>query len=189
MPHDAIRVSELDPNFKLAVTVPEACCDITACFACGTCTSGCPLHAVYPEHDPRKLARMINLGMKGRALDSRYIWYCSECYLCEQRCPQMVKFSSVWELLKNMAVKEGYPPPVSVDEDMCSGCGICVSLCPYEAIEVGRESGNGTAQINTALCLGCGVCAAACPSGAISVKLFEDSQLFAQMETPAACPN
>jgi len=182
MSHEAIRASELDPNFKHVLIAGEAGVEITACFACGTCTSGCPLHAVYPEHDPRKIARMINLGLKKRALDSRYIWFCSECYLCEQRCPQTVKFSSVWELLKSMALKEGYPPPASVDKDACSGCGICASLCPYEAIEVRREEGNGAAHLNAALCRGCGVCAAACPSGAISVNLFEDRQLFAQVE-------
>ena len=68
-----IRASELDPSFKREVMTHEAARDITACFSCGTCTAGCPIHAVYPEHDPRKIARMANLGTRKRALSSPYI--------------------------------------------------------------------------------------------------------------------
>jgi heterodisulfide reductase subunit C len=59
-----IRVSELNPNFKLEVITHEAARDITACFSCGTCTAGCPIHEAYPEYDPRRVARMVNLGMR-----------------------------------------------------------------------------------------------------------------------------
>ena len=65
-----IRVSELDENFKREVLAHEVARDIAACFACGGCTAGCPMHAAYPEHDPRKIARMINLGMRERVLSS-----------------------------------------------------------------------------------------------------------------------
>ena len=183
---EPIQVSELNPNFKLEVLAREAACDITACFSCGTCTAGCPIHAVYPEHDPRKIARMVNLGMRERVLSSPYIWYCSDCYICEQRCPQNVKFSSVWDVLKNMAAKEGYPLPLSINEDMCSGCGICVALCPFEAIEIRMQNGNRVAHLVTTLCKGCGVCGAACPSAVISVNLFEDGQLFTKIEALVA---
>lgn len=106
-----IRVAELDRNFKFEVIGHEAACNITACFFCGTCTAGCPIHAAYPEHDPRKIVRMINLGMRRRALSSSYIWYCSDCCICEQHCPQNVKFSDVWDVLKKTAAKEEYPLP------------------------------------------------------------------------------
>ncbi|HEX74725.1 MAG TPA: 4Fe-4S dicluster domain-containing protein [Dehalococcoidia bacterium] len=177
-----IRVSELDENFKFKVAAQEGAQDITACFSCGTCTAGCPIHTVYAELDPRKIARMVNLGMTKRAVSSSYIWYCSECWLCEQRCPQNVKFSRVWDVLKNMAAEEGYPLPVSVNGDICSGCGICVILCPYEAIELRAENQSRVAHLVSTLCRGCGVCATACPSGAISVKLFEDERIFTQIE-------
>ncbi len=183
MPGQLIRVSELDPNFKREVIACEAACDITACFSCGTCTGGCPIHAVYPEHDPRKIIRMINFGMKGKGLSSRYIWYCSEeCFLCEKCCPQNVKFSSVWGVLKDMAAKEGYPLPVSIKEDSCSGCGICVASCSYSAIELGIQNTNKVAHLIATLCKGCGTCGAACPSGVISVNLFENENISAQIE-------
>ncbi len=181
-----IRLSELDPNFKLEVVAQETVCDVTACFSCGTCTAGCPIHATYPEHDPRKIVRMVNLGMRERALRSSYIWYCSDCWICEQRCPQNVKFSSVWKVLRNMAAEKEYPLPESINQDMCSGCGICVAVCPYEALELREQNRKKAAHLITALCQGCGLCGASCPSGAISVNLFEDEEIFAQIETPGA---
>jgi len=177
------RVSELDPNFKFKVAAHEGAQDITACFCCGTCTAGCPFHEVYAdEHDPRKITRMVNLGMTRRAISSPYIWYCSECWLCEQRCPQNVKFSIMWDVLKNMAVEAGYPLPVSVNEDICSGCGICVTVCPYEAIELRMQDQSRVAHLDFTLCRGCGACAAACPSEAISMNLFEHQHIVSQIE-------
>jgi heterodisulfide reductase subunit C len=111
-----IRVSELDTNFKHEVMAHEAARDITTCFSCGTCTVGCPIHEAYPEYDPRKMARMVNLGMRERVLSSPYIWYCATCHTCELRCPQNVRFFSVLNVLKNMAAKEGYAPPSWVNQ-------------------------------------------------------------------------
>lgn len=111
-----IQVSELDPNFKADVIAHEAARDITACFSCGTCTAACPVHEVLPEFDPRKIARMVNLGMRGTVLSSPYIWYCTTCLECEQHCPQNVNFFNVLNVLKNMAAKEGYAPASWVNQ-------------------------------------------------------------------------
>lgn len=116
MPDEPIRLAELDRDFRFEVIAHEAAREITACFSCGTCTAGCPIHEAYPEYDPRKLARMVNLGMRERVLSSAYIWYCATCHTCEQRCPQNVKFFSVLNVLKNMAAAEGYAPPSWVNQ-------------------------------------------------------------------------
>ena len=116
MQSQPIRVAELDANFKQEVIAHEAAQDITACFSCGSCTTGCPIHEAYPEYDPRKLARMVNLGMRNRVLSSPYIWYCATCHTCEEHCPQNVRFFSVLNVLKNMAAKEGYAPSSWVNQ-------------------------------------------------------------------------
>ncbi len=67
-----------------------------------------------------------------------------------------------------------------VDEEMCSGCKICLNLCPYGAITFDEEK--DVARINEVLCKGCGVCVAACPSGAIKGRHFTDKQIFAEIE-------
>jgi heterodisulfide reductase subunit A len=67
-----------------------------------------------------------------------------------------------------------------VEED-CSGCKSCIPLCPYNAISY-VENGRKKAEINEALCKGCGVCVAACPSGSIRQHLFEDAEIFSEIE-------
>ncbi len=72
-----------------------------------------------------------------------------------------------------------------VDERKCIGCGLCESLCPYQAIEiltkktiVGEKQ---VSQINEALCKGCGACAASCRSGSIDLKGFTNAEVVAQI--------
>ena len=72
------------------------------------------------------------------------------------------------------------PNLASIEEGLCSGCQVCIPLCPYNAIELDREK--MVARISDVLCKGCGVCVAACPSGAISQKMFEDGQLIEELE-------
>jgi len=69
-----------------------------------------------------------------------------------------------------------------VDEDRCSGCRICIGLCPYSAIEFVSQNGRGVARVNEALCKGCGTCVSACPSGAATQRGFVDQQIYAEIE-------
>jgi heterodisulfide reductase subunit A len=64
-----------------------------------------------------------------------------------------------------------------IDEDLCIGCGVCISICPYKAI---AKDENGLAKVNEVLCKGCGTCAASCPERAIMMHQFTDEQLIAQ---------
>jgi len=111
-----LRVTELDPNFRLEVLKYKEAQGLNACFACGTCTAGCPVHEAFPEYSPQKLAKMVRLGMKKEVLSNPYIWYCVTCHNCEQRCPQNVKFFDILNVLKNMAAKEGYAPSPWVEQ-------------------------------------------------------------------------
>jgi len=66
-----------------------------------------------------------------------------------------------------------------IEEKLCSGCQVCIPLCPYAAIELDREK--MVARISDVLCKGCGVCVAACPSGAAHQQMFEDEQLMEEL--------
>ena len=68
-----------------------------------------------------------------------------------------------------------------VIEEKCSGCGICVPLCPYNAISLVEVNGKKRAYINPALCMGCGVCVSACPSKAIKQNMFSSEQILAEI--------
>jgi heterodisulfide reductase subunit A len=74
-------------------------------------------------------------------------------------------------------------PIVSVIEDVegCRGCGLCVAVCPYGAIElVDTEEGRKAHTIEVA-CKGCGTCGATCYKRVIRMKHFTDRQLLAQV--------
>lgn len=80
-----------------------------------------------------------------------------------------------------------------VDEELCAGCGTCVSVCPFGAVELRElvEDVNTFGLVSDAKrevaevserCKGCGLCASYCPSDAMSVNHFKDRQIFAQIE-------
>jgi heterodisulfide reductase subunit A len=72
-----------------------------------------------------------------------------------------------------------------VDEKKCMGCGQCVSVCTYSAIEL-RETRQGKkAVVNPVLCKGDGLCNAKCPTGAIQLKHFTDEEIWAQIDAAA----
>ncbi|MBN1223878.1 MAG: (2Fe-2S)-binding protein [Candidatus Aminicenantes bacterium] len=72
------------------------------------------------------------------------------------------------------------PITAEIDEELCAGCQLCVSLCPFTAITYDKEK--GVSVINDALCKGCGTCVSACPCGASQQKHFRDAQIFAEIE-------
>ena len=59
---------------------------------------------------------------------------------------------------------------IIVDEDLCSGCAVCISLCPYEALELKDKDGKKILEIDDTKCKRCGACVTACPSNAIKIK-------------------
>jgi heterodisulfide reductase subunit A len=72
------------------------------------------------------------------------------------------------------------PNAAYVLEEVCSGCKTCVPMCPFSAIDFLLEEKK--ARVNPAMCKGCGTCVAACPSGSIHQHLFEDQQIFEEIE-------
>jgi heterodisulfide reductase subunit A len=68
---------------------------------------------------------------------------------------------------------EHAPEVAEVQEELCSGCGICAPQCPYGAITVDE-----VAHVNEILCEGCGTCVAACPSGALTFRNVGDEQIL-----------
>lgn len=72
------------------------------------------------------------------------------------------------------------PLVVSVDPDLCKGCGLCVSVCPYNAREIDER--RKIAKVNEVLCQGCGACVVACPNNACMQKNYSLGQVMAMVD-------
>jgi NADPH-dependent glutamate synthase beta subunit-like oxidoreductase len=139
---------------------------VKRCFDCGTCAGICPVSQNYPVFDPRKILHMINVGLKDRLLNSEAIWYCSHCDSCKFVCPQEVQFSSVVDVLREIAVKEGYADSKNL---RTWGTAPCKAECPahisipgfVNAIAQGRYS-EGLKLIKEEMPFP-GVCGRICP--------------------------
>jgi len=79
---------------------------------------------------------------------------------------------------------EREPTIAEINDELCSGCGICISQCPYDALSLDPET--KLAQVSEAVCEGCGTCVASCPSGALSARNLTDKQILAMIQTAVA---
>jgi heterodisulfide reductase subunit A len=74
------------------------------------------------------------------------------------------------------------PMVAEVDEQGCTGCFKCLSVCPYHAIENQElRDGREVSRVISSLCQGCGVCNVACPPGMISLMGYTDEQLISEV--------
>ncbi|MGD9143965.1 MAG: CoB--CoM heterodisulfide reductase iron-sulfur subunit A family protein [Anaerolineae bacterium] len=79
---------------------------------------------------------------------------------------------------QRMMVQE--PTIAYVEAELCSGCGLCVPSCPYEARLM--HDWQHIATVNTALCQGCGACAMVCPNKACQVRNLTQRQILSMVE-------
>ena len=64
--------------------------------------------------------------------------------------------------------------------EKCKACGLCVKVCPYNALTLDKEKKR--VAVIEAACGGCGTCAAECTFGALTQSHFTDEQIIAQID-------
>jgi len=69
--------------------------------------------------------------------------------------------------------------PITFPEK-CKACGLCVKVCPYNALTLDKDKKKVT--VIEAACGGCGTCAAECAFGALTQSHFTDEQIIAQID-------
>ena len=111
-----IDLNKIDKDFRKKIMAEPGGENLMKCFACGTCTAGCPVRAVDITYNPRKIIHLLLLGQKERVLENDFIWLCSSCYTCAERCPQDVKIADIMNAVKNVAVKEGIIHPSYIEQ-------------------------------------------------------------------------
>jgi len=99
--------------------------------------------------------------------EARRCLYCGPCQSC--------KACVTLELQPEIA-------EIEVNRVRCSGCGVCVPLCSYDAIKLEKSEGGAIAVINDHRCKRCGVCVAACPSATIILEHCADEHVMAEIE-------
>ena len=84
--------------------------DISLCYQCRKCTSGCPVADLVQFH-PAEIMKRLQLGAGEELLDSDLVWTCVSCETCSARCPMGISIASVVDALRAMSVRRGAPRP------------------------------------------------------------------------------
>ena len=99
------KTEKIDPKFKYEIMKMPGAGKINLCFQCGTCTADCAIARFTDFYKPRKIARMVQLGLKDRLVGNDVLWLCTTCHTCVDHCPQGVEVSSIVRALRNLSVK------------------------------------------------------------------------------------
>jgi heterodisulfide reductase subunit C len=103
-------LTDSDPDFIQEIESLGFIGRFKCCYACGTCTAGCPVHRVNKDYNPLRIMRMLILGFREELLRGDMIWLCSDCYTCQENCPMELKITDIINHLKNLATREKNVP-------------------------------------------------------------------------------
>ncbi|MFH1020270.1 MAG: nitroreductase family protein [Pseudomonadota bacterium] len=75
-----------------------------------------------------------------------------------------------------MATRQTHPRPYgpNIDQEKCTGCGLCLTVCPDQTLSLLR----GKAVVSGERCMACAHCRAICPSQAITVPGLAPEPVF-----------
>ena len=76
---------------------------LSTCIQCGTCSSSCPTYFAM-DVPPRKLWRMVTLGLKDEIARSSTFWLCTACHTCTVRCPRGIDVSESMRQIREWVI-------------------------------------------------------------------------------------
>ena len=154
--------------------------ELNKCIRCGYCYELCPLFKSYSwESDTPRGKLLIIQGMITGKIEPTQetvdkIFQCFYCKNCSDNCSAGVPVTDIFTDARADLIKAGFDlqgTVVQIDENLCSVCGVCISLCKYEALKIiDIVKDKKKVEVDKIECRGCGLCLAACPSGAITQK-------------------
>ncbi|SPD71822.1 putative heterodisulfide reductase, C subunit, HdrC [uncultured Desulfobacterium sp.] len=100
-----ITVSDITPDFAAEVKRRSGTSPCL-CWHCRCCTNGCPFYQAM-DIGPNDVIRLVQLGLKDRALRCSAIWVCVGCHTCSSECPMAIDISAIMDTLRQMALEEG----------------------------------------------------------------------------------
>jgi heterodisulfide reductase subunit C len=106
-----LRIKRQTPEYNLLHIVEGITgIDISRCYQCKKCTSGCPV-VQWTESPPSEIIRRLQLGAGNELLESDLVWMCLSCETCYARCPMDINISAVIDSLRSMARETGARKP------------------------------------------------------------------------------
>ncbi len=103
--HEVIVLTDVKRDMAFGDRLTPAGLELRTCIQCGTCTASCP-SASAMDITPRKMWRMVQLGMVEEVLKSKTMWLCSICYQCQVRCPRGIPLTEAIAKLKQLAIQQ-----------------------------------------------------------------------------------
>jgi heterodisulfide reductase subunit C len=80
--------------------------DLSVCFQCKKCTSGCPVSKLV-KNPPSEIMRRLHLKAGDEILESDILWMCVSCETCSARCPMGIDVAAVMDALRKLATEKG----------------------------------------------------------------------------------
>ena len=78
------------------------------CVECGLCSSSCPASGI-DGFDPRRLVRLVALGLEDKVVEARWPWICTMCGKCEHVCPMGIDIPGVVRGIRSLRDREKVP--------------------------------------------------------------------------------
>jgi len=97
-------VSEFDRHFASEVN-RRSHTDLNLCYQCRTCGNGCPFVEAM-DYPPYEVIRLVQYGMRQKALECATIWICVSCHTCSSQCPNAIDIAAIMDTLRSLALKE-----------------------------------------------------------------------------------
>lgn len=164
------------------------------CVRCGVCMYECPVYAITTGY--WGYIYMGGIGIPwtayvagGFTQAAPMAFTCIACNRCKIHCPMDIDTGEIVLRIREILREKNFDMPflirsmnrAIVDEEKCSGCGVCISVCPFNIPEFKIKEGTRVSYIGEA-CLGCGNCVASCPSKAIEPYGFKDEKIYEILE-------
>lgn len=154
--------------------------ELNKCIRCGYCYELCPLFKLFRWESDTPRGKLILLyGLITGEIEpsqniAEKIFQCFYCQNCSDNCSAGVPVTDIFTDARADLIDAGFDADgttTRVEEDLCSVCGMCVSVCKAEALSFAEDDiGNRKIVVDKVKCKGCGLCVATCPSGVLSQK-------------------
>jgi heterodisulfide reductase subunit A len=181
---DRMTLSVMDPVLQSRLQIKTDVCVLAAAIVPNEHEHLAQLYKLPVNEDGFFAERHVKLGPSEFAIDG--IFLCGMAHYPKSIDESIAQGKAAASRAVTLLAREkifSSGEIAEVNPVWCSGCGVCVAICPYAAPRL-LEQGpyNGKANINASLCKGCGLCAASCRSGAIELHGGEMQQFYSMIE-------